>query len=106
MRTFKETLARDVENVFLNVDEFADCHNINGRLIPCIIDKAVIEQFTAQRGEFEGVFNNVLTVYIRSGEIRPPVVDSMFRIDGSRHIVRSASEEDGMLVIVCEAVEQ
>lgn len=35
---FKEQLAHDNKVVFMNINEFAEIHDINGRKLPCIID--------------------------------------------------------------------
>ena len=38
MSLFKDVLKEDLENVFLNIDEFASLHYINGKQIICIVD--------------------------------------------------------------------
>ena len=38
MSSFKEQLARDVKNLFMNTDEFANEHTIDGRTMPVIVD--------------------------------------------------------------------
>ena len=38
MMSFKELVEQDNRTVFMNLDEFADIHVINGKEIPCIID--------------------------------------------------------------------
>jgi len=35
---FKEQVANDIYNVFLNLDEFAEEHLIEGKTIPVVID--------------------------------------------------------------------
>lgn len=36
--TFKEKLQRDLDSVFLNVEEFAEFHRVEGKKIPVIVD--------------------------------------------------------------------
>lgn len=102
MSAFKDAIAKDVTDVFLNVDEFADVHEINGERVACVIDTSVVKE--AADG-LEGVFINAKTIYVRVGDIATPVEGATLYVDGSMHLVRSVSVEDGMLVIVCEANE-
>jgi hypothetical protein len=39
MSAFKNQLLRDVENTFLNQDEFADMHKLAGKEMMCVIDE-------------------------------------------------------------------
>lgn len=34
MMTFKEAVARDIQDVFLNLSEFAEEHTVNGKPMP------------------------------------------------------------------------
>ena len=103
MSAFKDAVANDVMAVFLNEDEFADVHEVNGERVSCVIDKDMVQEADAS---LEGVFINALTIYLREGDIDTPVEGSILSVDDSMHLVRSVSVEDGMLVIVAEANEQ
>lgn len=103
MSAFKDAVANDVMAVFLNEDEFADVHEVNGERVSCVIDKNLMQEADAS---LEGVFVNALTVYLREGDIDTPVEGAILSVDGSMHLVRGVSVEDGMLVIVAEANEQ
>lgn len=107
MSAFKDAVATDVDAVFLNADEFADFHDIDGETVRCMIDKNIINETSdTQAYPLEGVFVNTLTIYVRTGDILTPVEGQILSVDDSMHIVRSVSEEMGMLVIVAEANEQ
>ena len=41
MTSFREMLQDDVDSVFLNEEEFAEIHEINGKKIKCVIDKDI-----------------------------------------------------------------
>ena len=103
MSAFKDAVAKDVMAVFLNEDEFADVHEVQGERVSCVIDTDVTQ---GAASSLEGVFVNTVTVYVRVGDISTPVEGSVLSVDGSMHLVRSVSVEDGMLVIVAEANEQ
>ena len=37
-KSFKEVMKDDVNNTFMNVDEFADMHTVDGKEIPVLVD--------------------------------------------------------------------
>ena len=37
-KSFKEVMKDDVNNIFMNVDEFADMHTVDGKEIPVLVD--------------------------------------------------------------------
>lgn len=104
MSAFKDAIAADIKNVFINTDEFAEEHDINGVMIPCVIS----DDLTAgANASLEGVFINTLTINVSKDALNEvPVEGELLRVNGSLHIVRSVSDEMGMLVITCEANEQ
>ena len=89
-------VARDALTVFMNMEEFAEVHEINGRRLRCIIDTN--EADTAP-SLYEGVYTLLTTVYVLSSEIRAPAVDEVFTIDNVMFVVKHVSDEDGLIVI-------
>lgn len=92
-------VARDALTVFMNMEEFAEVHEINGRRLRCIIDTN--EADTAP-SLYEGVYTLLTTVYVLSSEIRAPAVDEVFTIDNVMFVVKHVSNEDGLIVIKAE----
>lgn len=92
-------VARDALTVFMNMEEFAEVHEINGRRLRCIIDTK--EADTAP-SLYEGVYTLLTTVYVLSSEIRAPAVDEVFTIDNVMFVVKHVSDEDGLIVIKAE----
>ena len=43
MSAFKDFVAADVKNVFINPEEFAEEHEIGHELVPCILDKIITQ---------------------------------------------------------------
>lgn len=99
MSRFKDMVARDALTVFMNMEEFAEVHEINGRRLRCIIDTN--EADTAP-SLYEGVYTQLTTVYVLSSEIRAPAVDEVFTIDNVMFVVKHVSDEDGLIVIKAE----
>lgn len=104
MSWFKDLVESDVKSVFLDENEFAETHNINGKDVTCVVDKNLNQEHPSN--DFLGVFVNMVRIYVAAGEIPVPAEGALLRIDGSRHLVRTVSMEQGMLVITAEANEQ
>lgn len=92
-------VARDALTVFMNMEEFAEVHEINGRRLRCIIDT---NEADAAPSLYEGVYTLLTTVYVLSSEIRAPAVDEVFTIDNVMFVVKHVSDEDGLIVIKAE----
>jgi hypothetical protein len=102
MSLFKRLVSLDTKRVFINKDEFAEEHNLNGSNVVCVVDKNIIED-----AKQLGVFINAITIYVETADLNvPPVEGELLEFDGNIFVVRSVSDEDSMLVIVAEANEQ
>ncbi|PWK16067.1 hypothetical protein [Tumebacillus permanentifrigoris] len=98
--SFKDSLNADIRAVFLNPDEFAEIHLINGKETPCIID------FSASGTDFEGTYVKRLTLYVEPSKLdKKPIVDGRLRIGDKHYTVISVSETSGLLDIGLEANE-
>lgn len=107
MSAFKDTVRKDVKTTFINFDEFASWHNLNGKDVLCIIDKDITSEMEARNRDIEGVFLNTLTIYVEDVDLKPrPVQGELLKVDRSFHLVKSVSDEDGVLAIVCVENEQ
>lgn len=104
MSAFKDAIAADVKNVFINLDEFAEEHEIGHELVPCILDKIITQAH--DKDSYLGVFVNQLTIYVEVGLIETPVEGALLNIDGELHLVKSVGNESGVLVIVTEVNDQ
>ena len=99
MSRFKDMVARDALTVFMNMEEFAEVHEINGRRLRCIIDTNEADTAPTM---YEGVYTLLTTVYVLSSEMRAPAVDEILTIDGVIFVVKHVSDEDGLIVIKAE----
>lgn len=102
MSRFKRFVSLDVKRVFINSDEFAEEHILNGERVSCVIDKEI-----SQDAKNIGVFLNAVTIYVEKADLEEaPVEGELIELDGNVYVVRSVSDEDAVLVIVAEANEQ
>ena len=101
---FKDAIEQDVKKVFINPNEFAEVHEINGVSLFCVVDKDVVAE--AQQ-RFEGIFTNTVTIYISERDLEvKPVEGELMSVDEEQYIVRSVSVETGVYVIVAEVNAQ
>lgn len=104
MFTFKDAVDSDIDDVFVDTDEFADPHVINGKRVECVIDTIVTQG--GKDAAHLGVFLNQIRVHIREGLIKTPVEGQAVKVDGIRFAVRSVSREMGMIVFTAEKNSQ
>lgn len=104
MSAFKDQLRKDAKAVFINLQEFADKHCLNGDTVACVIDKDLTQ---GAKDSFVGVFVNAVTIYVATEDMAVrPVEGEMLEFDGVYHIVRSVNAEGDILSIVAEVNEQ
>lgn len=102
MSRFKRFVSLDVKRAFINIEEFAEEHLLNGERVTCVIDKDL-----TQDAKNIGVFMNAITIYVETADLEAkPVEGELLDVDGNMYVVRSVSDEDCVLVIVAEANEQ
>lgn len=108
MTSFREMIRKDIDEIFLNPEEFADYHDINGQRVKCVMDTDVTRQFGRDGTERRlGVMNNQIRIFIKISDMVPaPVQDQLLVVDGSHHRVDSVSVEDGVLVVLATAVNE
>lgn len=89
-------------DTFLNQDEFAEIHNIDGQQINCVFDNDTDQQQKSQ----DGVYENTAKLFVSASALPDrPVPRQHMRIDGELRLVRTCVENMGMLEITLEANE-
>jgi len=109
MSGFKEMVAADTSSAFLNLDEFAETVNINGRLVPAVLEDGLtnnpnvgtigrqIDMFT------DGLFRSGITVFLSESDMeRIPTAREIMRINGKPYAVLSVKQDVGLLEIALE----
>lgn len=103
--TFKEILQKDIKNVFLNLNEFAEIHDLNGFKVAAVIDDDFLDEITLkisgeQQSKAPGLFGGTIAIYVAKSDFGKLKPGRALEVDGKLHKVISTSEEDGMLKIV------
>lgn len=100
-RGFKEQLARDVRHVFLNVSEFADLHEVNGKTIPAVVDSSRFDALP----DVQALHNEPLSLYVAEGKMHDlPRPDDPVTVDGYHYRCFGVSVEQGVYRIDLESV--
>lgn len=107
--TFKEQIALDNKNVFMNFDEFAEMHLINGKEMLCLVDGNEMidreKRYQYKRSLYaDGVYIKELLIYVRSEEFGPlPAVGRVVYFDKKSYLITDAVNEDGIYSLCLEA---
>lgn len=93
--------------VFLNLDEFAEMHNIDGHVVPAIIDSDILKIRSQHKSEqYDGIYRGEIVIYVKTTDLPfRPVYGQDMTLDGEDYLVKDSSEEMGVLVITLEANE-
>lgn len=107
MISFKDLLQQDLNNVFLNSNEFAEKHTINGIEADVIFDDEELKELAANKQQ-EGLYINKKLIKVaeaKLGEIFGgiPAIGSPFKLDKKVYRVFHSSCEDGLATLILEA---
>lgn len=105
MSGFKDIIASDIHNTFINTDEFSDMHTVNGARIPVQVDEnEQIEREKRFNQNMDGLYTNQKLIYVAADEYGPlPKQGSLVTMDGRKYSVADAIDEGGVYSITLEA---
>ena len=105
--SFKDCVAADIHGVFLNTQEFADTHTIDGRKMDAVVDDDALLERDAARGgvHSDGIYKVRRLLYVSRDDYggRPPSGKRLV-LDGREYRVVQADEAAGVLTIEIEAI--
>jgi hypothetical protein len=104
--SLKDQIQSDL-STFLNLDEFAESHDIDGRQVLAVVDSDILKIRSDRRSErYDGVYKGEVAVFVRAADLPSrPVYGQHMRLDGKLYLVAECTENCGMLEIVLEANE-
>lgn len=106
--TFKELVAADISDVFLNRLEFADAHRINGKEMTVLVDEnELLERDKAKMNTHtDGIYKSRRLIYVAKQEFGPrPAIGALLALDAKQFRVADCTEEAGVLAIELEAAK-
>ncbi len=106
---FKQIAAADIADVFFNLEEFGETHQIDGKLMTVIVDGLeVVERSKKQseRGRIDGIFKKQVLLYISRKDMGSlPPIGCQIMLDSSKYLVMDAIDEGGVFSITLGAVK-
>lgn len=104
---FRDYLESDIDDVFLNEDEFAEGHNLNGTVAKAVIQSPTARESFLANGSHvsnDGLHGVSVFVHCKLTDISEiPSQGNVFRLDEDVYVVQSATEEDGLVSIELRA---
>lgn len=95
--TLKDQIARDIDNVFLNLDEFAFTIVLNGITLNCVPDDDRLLELSSQA---PGVYLGEHLVFVNASDLPgKPAINMRAEIDGKPWFVVRVLDEMGMYAI-------
>lgn len=109
MMGFKELAFQDIQNVFLNPDEFGEKHVIDGKQMTVIVDgMEVVERSKKQieKGRIDGIFEKQILLYVSRNEFGSlPAIGRALKLDKGTYRVEDAVDEGGIYSITLGAIK-
>ena len=107
--TFKEQIALDNRTVFMNFDEFAELHLINGKEMLCLIDNNELidreRRYKYKHSMYaDGIYMKQLLIFVRAEDFGPlPAIGRAITFDKKSYIISESINEDGIYSLCLEA---
>lgn len=104
---FKDLVTADISAVFLNGQEFADTHTIDGKPMTVVVDEnELLEREKSKMGiQVDGTYKARRLIYVAKEEYGPrPAHGKQINFDGRLFRVADCTEEASVLAITLEAV--
>lgn len=103
---FKDQVAADIANVFINFDEFADNHVINGVSVLAVLDSDINQARAFNRliSVNDGVSLQLVSLFVKLSDFGyQPVEGEHMTVDGKGYFVSECLENIGVLEIKLKA---
>nr|DAH03584.1 MAG TPA: Gifsy-2 prophage ATP-binding sugar transporter-like barrel, 4 helix bundle.7A [Caudoviricetes sp.] len=102
--TFKDIIRNDID-LFVNQDEFADMHLIDGKEMPVMIDNnEQVEREKRMTQHMDGIYKKQMLIYVKKSDYGVlPAIGKILNLDGRVYKIMDAIDEDGIFSISLEA---
>lgn len=99
--SFKDQIKQDLSDIFLNLDEFADLHRIEGKEVPVVIDSDVMAKLSKiGDNRIHGMDEADMVIMGKASDL-PENLDPgrLLNLDGREVIVVTTTSEMGLVQI-------
>lgn len=99
--SFKDILNNDLDSVFINKEEFAERHYIDGVLKTVIVDNETLKE--RNQKEYDGILQADILYFINSSDINREVKTGDIQMfDGSSYKVFDVKYDSGMYEVILQ----
>lgn len=99
--SFKDQIKQDLSDIFLNLDEFADLHRIEGKEVPVVIDSDIMAKLSKiGDNRIHGMDETDMVIMGKASDL-PENLDPgrLLNLDGREVIVVTTTSEMGLVQI-------
>ncbi len=99
--SFKDQIKQDIADIFLNLDEFADLHRIEGKEVPVVIDSDIMAKLSKiGDNRIHGMDEADMVIMGKASDL-PENLDPgrLLNLDGREVIVVTTTSEMGLVQI-------
>lgn len=99
--SFKDQIKQDLSDIFLNLDEFADLHRIEGKEVPVVIDSDIMAKLSKiGDNRIHGMDEADMVIMGKASDL-PENLDPgrLLNLDGREVIVVTTTSELGLVQI-------
>lgn len=99
--SFKDQIKQDLSDIFLNLDEFADLHRIEGKEVPVVIDSDIMAKLSKiGDNRIHGMDEADMVIMGKASDL-PENLDPgrILNLDGREVIVVTTTSEMGLVQI-------
>ena len=99
--SFKDQIKQDLSDIFLNLDEFADLHRIEGKEVPVVIDSDIMAKLSKiGDNRIHGMDEADMVIMGKASDL-PENLDPgrLLNLDGREVIVVTTTTEMGLVQI-------
>ena len=96
--SFKDQIKQDLSDIFLNLDEFADLHRIEGKEVPVVIDSDIMAKLSKiGDNRIHGMEETDMVIMGKASDL-PENLDPgrLLNLDGREVIVVTTTSEMGL----------
>lgn len=96
--SFKDQIKRDIDTVFLNLDEFAELHRIEGKQIPVVVDDNQLTEL--KKGQILGLVEADMLLMGRECDFPANLAPGrLLNVDGRELIVVNSGKDEGLVEV-------
>lgn len=98
--SLKAMVCRDIGKVFLNPNDFAEEHDLNGTICLAVVEGVTAKERILKGAFYEGVYGKTVFVHTAKTSLTGvPVQGEIFKLDGKIFYVEECTDDFGMLTI-------